>query len=292
MVFNIGDVEVRDSTVDRIVKTITPFMFKFRQSMALQTGGGWTEEFFRETQAILTAGTGRSIKGISRLAKFPELTPEWSKLKTTLAKHGADLNIPWEDRMRSDFDAFSRSLVKVAEAVANSEDANVWTVIEADSDIQTYTAGGSTYDPNKAWDGSEADVWDDLLAAKQMIGQRPYNYPTGNLDVHVTEKDMRSIMKFITDKGATWPKVSEDTVTNANGRQGKLGVFNFIVNEAVDASQAFVCVPNTWATLRMMQDLTTVTTVDEMVSIRIRAGLVSVPKVTDPKAAVVISGTQ
>ena len=287
--FNIGDVEVRDTTVDAIVKTVMPFMFKFRQSMQIQTGGGWTEDFFRETQALLTAAGNRTIGGVPRLSKPPEIVPEWDKLNTTLGKHITDLNIPWEDRMRSDFDAFQRALVKAAEAVSNSEDADIWTVIKADSDIQTLTLTGS---PFEAWDASNADLWDNLLEAKEMMGKRPYNYPTGNLDVHVTEKDMRSIMKFITDKGATWPKVSEDTVTNANGRQGKLGVFNFIVNEALDASQAFVVVPNIWATQRVMQDLTTITTVDDLISIRIRSGLVSVPKITDPKAAVRVIGTQ
>lgn len=285
MVFTIGGYDIRENTVDRTVKAIAQAMFKFKQSLSIQSDGGWTEDFFRETQEILTAQGGRSLAGVPRLAKPPEIVPEWEKLNTTLAKHIADLNIPWEDRMRSDFDAFNRALIKVAEGVVNSVDTTIWTTMRDDGAIQSFAA-------TTAWSESNSDPWGDLLRAKHNIGQRPYNYPTGEIHVHVRERDMRSIMKFITDKGASWPRVSEDTVSNRNGKQGRLGVFEFIVNEALDASRAVVMVPRVAATWREMVPLRTITKVDDMISILIRSGEIGVLKITDPKAICVIKNTE
>lgn len=286
MAFQIGDFQIKELEVDRAVKAATQASFKFRQSATIESGNnGWTQNFWREDQTILTAGVGRDIRGVPQLAKPPEMSPQWEQLNTTLQKHMADLIVPWEDRMRSDFNMFERALVKMGEAVAASEDNYIWDVIEADTAVQTQDIG-------TGWDVTNGDPWADLLSAVNKIGQRPYNYPTGDLHVHVRRYDMSSIMKYITQKGAAWPRVSEDTVTNRNGVQGTLGPFTFIVNEAIDPSQCLVCVPRIGFSVREMQGLQTFTTVDDMISIRIRTGLISVPKITDPKAMVVLSGTQ
>lgn len=285
MAFTIGEEEVRETTVDKIVKQTAAFTFKFRQSMAEETGGGWTEEFFRETQAILGGARGRTSLITARFAKPAEITPSWEQLQVTLGKHMADLAIPWEDRIRSDFNAFSRALVKSGEAVANSEDALVWSTIQGDSVIQTLSVVN-------AWNGLNPNPIKDFIDAQTQIGERPYNYPTGDLHVHVNIEDWGNIRKFLIDNGNSLPQVAEDTVRNRNGNQGTLGSFTFISNEAISVSQAFICVPNVWATLRIAEPLKTITTVDEMISIRIRSGLISVPKITDPKAAVRLTGTR
>ena len=157
------------------------------------------------------------------------------------------------------------------------------TESQSPSNIHTFTVA-----PGFEWNAASAAIIDDLMQCKEKIGV--YNYPVNNLICFLSLKDHRSIVKYITDSGAQFDKLSDDTARN--GRVAGLAGIKFILSNSVTASFALVVVPKLCATWQSAVPLQTNIEVDPFRSTRIRAVEMGVTQLTVPKAICLIQNTQ
>ena len=286
----VGLASLRKEVVDKTIKGFATASYKFKQAVSISTTNAWKNTFYREASNALTGHTGNAIKGIPRGANFPQAVVKWEKVSKWVEKYGLEDNIFWEDVLTNDINVQARTLFRIAEGVAKAVDDEIWDVLTESQipvSIQSVPlehAGGSSV----AWDGASAAIIDDLMHCKQKIGQ--YNYPTSGLMCFISEKDHRSIVTFVTDSGAQFDKLGDETARN--GRVQGLAGIKFVVSNSVTASSALVVVPKICATWQSAKPLTTETIIDPFKSVKIRAVEMGVTQLTDPGACVLITGTQ
>lgn len=278
-----GVATLRAEVIDKTIKGFATATYKFRQALTVSSTSAWKNTYFRENPTALTSPSGNEILGVPRGADFPQAVVQWEEKTGKILKLALEDNIFWEDIISNEIDIQNRTLFRISEGITSREDSYIWTGLTTDADIQTVSIEATKY-----WNGASAAIIDDLMQAKQKIGE--YNYSTTNLIAFISEKDHRSIVKWLSDKGAQFPSVSEDMARN--GRIGTLAGFTLVVSNNVAASSALVVVPKMCATLKELVPLTTNTTEDPLKSVRIRAAQEVQLQVTDPKAIVYITGTQ
>lgn len=270
---------------DKIVKGFAEAAYKFKQAVTVSSSSAWKNYYWRENSSALTAQTGNAIKGIPRGANFPQAVVEWERVLTTIEKYGLEDNIPYEDLISDDVDVRNRTLFRIAEGVAKAVDDEIWNTLTESRSVSNIQTIAIT---SRFWDVASAAIIDDLLQAKQKIAE--YNYDTSNLMAFVSPKDYRSIMSYLADKGAQFPAIGNEVASN--GKQGRLAGIDLVVSNSVTASYALVVVPKICGTWKQLVPLTTETKEDPLKSLTVRSVEFGVTQLTDPKACVLISGTQ
>mgnify|MGYP004417313347 CR=1 FL=1 len=289
-----GTQETRARLYDSIVKGVTEKTYKFKQVVLVSPTSAWKNFFYREDPSVLTEPAGNAIRGIPRGANFPVAFASWELIQKNIEKYGLEVNMPWEDIISSDFDLQMRQLIKLGERVAKAVDDQIW--IDLGGTIDN-VGGNSTATTNatqsfsvtaRPWTSSSANIIDDLMRAKQLLGEN--YYPTSDVKVLMNERAHRAVLKYLVDKGAQFPQIA----TNAagGGSVSQLAGFDFIVSNSATASNALVVVPKRCATWKELVSFQTNTTEDPFRSVRIRAVEEGVLQLTDPLAVVRIMGTE
>lgn len=287
----IGSTALRKEVVDGVIKGRADASYKFKQAVSISTTTAWDNTFYRESSAALAGKTGNETRGLPRGGNFPQAVVEWSKHTRTIEKYGLEDNIIWEDILTDNINVQARTLFKIADGVAKMVDDEIWDTLSEDRtavEIQQVIIETGNGAESRYWDSASAAIIDDLMHAKQLIGQ--FNYPTTNLMCFISEKDHRSVVKFVTDSGAQFDRLGDEAARN--GRVQGLAGIKFIVSNSVTASYALVVLPKVCATWKAAVPLSTDVTVDPFKSVRVRAVEEGVLQMTDPRAVVLISGTQ
>ena len=285
----VGEAALRAEVVDKTVKGFATASYKFKQAVSISTTAAWKNFFLREASAALVSPTGNAIKGIPRGANFPQAVVSWEKVPTWVEKYGLEDNIYWEDILTNDVDVQARTLFRIAEGVVKAVDDEIWDVLtegQSPTNIHTFTITNTA--TVGAWNTASAAIIDDLMHAKELIGR--YNYPVNNLMAFISPKDHRSIVKYLADSGAQFPKIGEDMARNGNA--GILAGVKLIISNSVTASYALVVVPKIVGTWKAAVPLRTETVVDPFKSVKIRAVEMGVTQLTDPGAACLIVNTE
>lgn len=280
----VGTADMRTIVYDKTVKGFAEAMYKFKQAVTISPTSAWKNYFYRETSTALSGPSGNAIKGVPRGAAFPQAVVSWEKVSTVIEKYGLEDNIHWEDILSDDVDVRTRTLYRIAEGVTKAVDDEIFNTLSEDlsvSSIQSVTC-------TAGWDQSSAAIIDNLMHAKQLIGT--YNYPTEGLMVFINNKDHRSIVNYLAEKGAQFPQIGNDMATN--GKVGNLVGMQLVVSNSVPASYALVVVPKICGTWKEMVPLQTTTKEDPYKSLTVRAVEMGVTQLTDPKAVVLIKNTQ
>ena len=281
---------MRTTFFDSVVKGFATAMYKFKQAVTISPTSAWKNYYWRESPTALSSPAGNNIKGIPRGATFPQAVVEWERISTTIDKYGLEDNIPWEDLISDDIDVRDRTLFRIAEGVTKAVDDEIWDVLtesQSATNIQSVNVAQSDV-AGAAWNESSAAIIDDLMQGKQKIAEQ--NYDTGNLMLFVSTRDHRSIIKYLTDKGAQFPSLS--TGVAKNGHVGNLAGVNIVMSNSVSASYALLCVPKVCGTWKELVPLQTTTKEDPYKSLTVRSVEMGVTQLTDPKACVLMVGTQ
>lgn len=280
----VGTANIRTSFYDSVVKGFAERMYKFKQAVAISPTSAWKNFYYRESNTPLAGTATNGIKGVPRGAAFPQAVVEWERVQTVIQKYGLEDNIHWEDILSDDVDVRNRTLFRIAEGVTKAVDDEIFNVLSENlvvSNIQSVSAAAG-------WEQSSAAIIDNIMQAKQKIGE--YNYETSNLMMFINHKDHRSIVNYLAEKGAQFPQIGNDMA--ANGQVGRLAGVQLVVSNSVPASYALVVVPKICGTWKELVPLQTTTKEDPYKSLTVRAVEMGVTQLTDPKAVVLIKGTQ
>lgn len=284
----IGELELRGEVVDKTIKGFANRAYKFKPALTVSPTSAWSNVFYQETNAVLTEPNSNVVKGIPRGANFPQATPSWTKVVTEVEKYGIEDNIFWEDVLTNNIDVQSRVMFRVAERVAKGVDDEIWEVITEARASPLPNIGSVMIGAGSAWNGANPAVITSIMDAKRQIAEA--NYDTSRTTAFISPKDYSSAVVFYANRGANFEGLSTEAA--GNGRVGKIAGTDVVVSNSVTPNYALVVVPKICATWREAYPLTSQTIVDPLKSVKIRAAELGVTQLTDPKAIVLISGTQ
>ncbi len=281
-----GSADLRKEVVDKVIRDIAKPSYKFKQAVRIVKTNAWKQTFFRANTTVLTGASGASVEGIPRGAAFPRATPTTEEVNSYIVKYGLEDFITFEDVQSSEIDQVKQIIFKLTQATVSAVDGRIWNTLtenQTPDKIQSITITGA-----QTWDASSAAIIDNLMNCKQLIGEA--NYDTSNLMAFISEKDHRSIVNYLAEKGAQFPSIGNEVA--ANGKAGKLAGVQLIVSNNVTASFALVVVPKVVGAWRESVSLRSDLKPDAFKGTRIRVVEMGVAQLTDPSAAVIIINTQ
>jgi len=281
-----GTVGLRKEVVDKVIRNIAKPSYKFKQAVRIVKTNAWKQTFFRANTDVLTGADNFGVEGIPRGAAFPRATPTTEEVNSYIVKYGLEDFISFEDIMSSEIDQVKQIIFKLTQATVSAVDGRIYsTLAENDTPVNIQSI---TITLGQSWDASSAAIIDDLMHAKQLIGVA--NYDTSNLTAFITEKDHRSIVNYLAEKGAQFPSVGNDMARN--GRVGKIAGIGLVVSNNVTASSALIVIPKVCGAWRESVSLRSDMEKDAFKGTRVRVVEMGVAQLTDPNAVVLIRGTQ
>ncbi len=287
MASQVAQTQLEGENISRAVKGFALKKFKMRQVLTINSSDKWTETYYRETAAELTAnGETYNIKGVARGAAFPHVDPSWTKIQSIHIKFAAEASIFIEDKLLDAIDVQKRSTIRVGRSIANSSDLYIYSELSGATGIGTGAAGAT-------WDNtvvSDRDPIDDILAGIQNLDESNYD-ALENGFLLVSPKDYRSLIgnaKVINNPSFK----TADVVSN--GRVGQIAGLTIIKSTSVTADEAMIIVGQQAATWKSAVPMRS--NVDTQTHWGVKDVLQSYEighvQVTDPAAIYVITNTQ
>lgn len=276
-----GEQDLRAENFSKIVKGFALQEYKMKQLCMVENSNAWTETYYAETAADLTAGGEISVAGVPRLANFPYGEVSWTKTSGRNLKHAMEGVLSWEDIKTNNVPMIARTLLRIARAVAKSVDDTIGAAILANA--------GNVQAATGTWDNADISLRDpvqDILNAKSLIEIDNYNpNKNGFLLVHPTgyaqllgNANIRNAGQFYTDN------------VTKNGVVGMLLGLTVISTNAVIDGGAQIVVGKEACTWKSVAGLTVKTIEDPGVKTKIRAWEVGQIQVVNANAICSITG--
>ena len=278
-----GQIQLRAENIDRAVNGFALQSYKFKQLLLVQNSSSWKETYYKEDSTELTANGTRSIKGVSRLAQFPFVEPNWTPASARHQKYAAEGVVSWEDAKTDEIDVLARTLLRISRAIAKTVDDAIYAALIADSDINTAAASATWDNPTIA----NRDPITDILSAIQSISESNYDVQENGY-LLLNPKNYKNLL--INSKVINNPSFKTADVVS-NGKVGRIADLTIIVSNSVPADEALVIKGQTAATWKTVTALTTKTIDDPGIKFTIRAWEIGVTMVTNPKAIARITNT-
>lgn len=281
MVDTTGEQDIRAEHISKIVTGFALQEYKMKQLCMIQSSSAWTETYYAETAADLTAGGEIAVKGVPRLANFPYGEVSWTKTSGRNIKHAIEGVISYEDIKTSAFDVIARTLLRIARAVTKSVDTTIATAILA--------GAGNVQAANATWNNAiiaDRDPIQDILNAKSLIAIDNYNPDkNGYLLLHPTNyaellgnANVRNAGQFYTDD------------VTRNGVVGKILGLTIISSNSITEGGAQIVIGKEACTWKQVVGLTVVTIDDPGIKKTVRAFEVGQIQVINSNAICSITG--
>lgn len=276
-----GELDLRRENFSRIVKGFALQEYKMKQLCMIESSDAWTETYYKETSTELTGGTGSSVKGVPRLAKFPYGEVSWTKTSGQNVKYAMEAVISWEDIKMNNIPMIARTLLRISRAITKQIDTDIAAAIVA--------SAGQTQAATATWDNAviaNRDPMQDILNAKSLIAIQNYNPDkNGYLLVHPTayaqllgNANIRNAGQFYTDS------------VSRNGVVGRIAGLTVISSISVTDGGAQVVIAKEALTWKSVIGLTVTTIDDPGIKTTIRAWEVGQIQVVNPNAICKITG--
>lgn len=276
-----GEQDLRAVHVSKIVTGFALQEYKMKQLCMIQSSNSWSESYFTETAAELTAGGEIAVEGVPRLANFPYGEVSWTKTTGRNVKHAIEGVLSWEDVKTNDVPMIARTLLRIGRAVAKSVDGVIAAAI--------LSSAGNTTAANATWNNAviaSRDPIQDILDAKSEISIDNYNPDrNGYIIMHPTNyaellgnPNIRNAGQFYTVK------------VTKNGVVGQLLGLTVVSTNSVTEGGAQVLIAKEACTWKSVAELTVNTIADPGIKWTIRAFEVGQIQVVNPDAICKITG--
>jgi len=285
MASTVGQSDLRKDNVERAVKGFALQEFKMKQVLLQTSSNSWTETFYRETAAELTAtGEGISIQGVSRGAQFPNVDPSWTKFTGSNIKFAAEGKLSMEDNLTDEIDVKARTMLRVARSIANQVDSYIYSELSTASGINTAAAVAT-------WDSAtvaDRDPIRDILTGIQFMAVDNYD-ALQNGFLLLSPLDYTNLL--MNSKVINNPSFKTADVVS-NGVVGQIAGLNIIVSNVVTADEALLVIGQRAATWKSAKPLSSTVIENEGIDFVIRSWEIGQVQVTDPEAIHKITNTQ
>jgi hypothetical protein len=276
-----GDGDLRAENISRIVKGFALQEYKMKQLCMVETSSAWTETYYKETAADLTAGATQDVEGTPRLAKFPYGEVVWTKTSGRNVKFAMEGILSWEDIKTNNLPMIARTLLRISRAVTKKVDEVISAAILANA--------GNTTAANATWNNvviADRDPVQDLLDAKALIAIDNYN-PDNNGFVIMHPTNYAELLgnANVRNAGQFWT----DDATK-NGRVGKIVGLTIISTNSVTEGGCQVVIAKEACTWKQVVGLTVDTINDPGIKTTIRAYEVGQIQVVMPDAICSVTG--
>lgn len=284
MAVPVGDSDLRAEDVDSIVKNFALEMFTGRGVCTVIPTSAETNTYFEETDSDITAINTTGITGQnftnSDGAIMEEVMHTWTEVNERVKQHGGTHTMGWAVWKLSAFDVKARMMVRVARAIALSEDTAIWTELAT----TTNTAGAV-----QTWDNATESLQQplkDILIARSALKLHNWTTTTGlfmfihptNLMELMNNPVIRNAAVFFTDG------------VSRNGVVGQVAGFDIIETNAATENTVLFGIRKTAMSLYEAQDLTTTFKVEPGEDVTIKAFNMNVPVLINNFAAYKLTG--
>jgi len=281
MADTVGELDLREEQIDRIVRNFALKEFKLLPICTTVATSGWSNTYYQETDSDLTGGTGSAVAGVPRLANFPYGQVSWTETTEKILKYGMESVISWEDQHTSTIDVMARTLLRIARAVASAVD----TAIITELNTTTNTTGAVA-----TWDNAviaDRDPVQDILAAISAMQIDNWDPLKGNcvIVLHPTNHKELLMNQSVRNAGQFYTsKVTSEGMINT------ICGLRIIITTAQTENTVTLAIEKDAMTWYEAAALTTHTIVDPGVKTTIRAFQVGVPVLINNNAAFKITG--
>lgn len=227
--------------------------------------------------------TQREIEEIAPGSEFPNVGgADTEPLVAKVAKRGGQVQISYEAVRRNNRDMVQRNLTKLRNTIVKKHDAIAVDTLIADADVLT--------DPVvKKWNDATSDPFADLAAAVSDIEQQDLGYTADLVLINPQER-----FTLLTHKEIREALPRENVAVNpvlSGQLAGLCGIANWVVSNRVPAGKVIIANSKIVGSMRDEMALyTRVIDKPEVETWIVQAARVSVPVITDPKAAKVLTG--
>ncbi len=285
--------DLRGENVERAVKGFALKLYKLRQVLLQQSSNKWKESYYRETAtplAVGDTGTGIAVEGTPRGAAFPHVDPSWTLVSTFNQKFAAEGIVFLEDKLTDAIDVQARSILRVAEAIANAVDIYIYTQLTGASGTSGVVAAADDW--NSATIANRDPIGDILIGIAAM-GANNYDW-FANGFILMDYLDYSSLLR--NSKVINNPSFkTADVVTNGVVGQivgGKIIVSETVGSGASPTDEVMLVIGNRAATWKSVVPVTSAVIEDKGISFTIRSWELGHIQITDPLALYTITGTQ
>jgi hypothetical protein len=278
---------IRAENIQRAVDGFGLMSFKLRQVCKVVRSNAWSESYFQEGSDELSAtdtGGGFSVKGVGRLSAFPNLEPTWTKNTAYHVKHAGEHTFSWEDNLASEIDVGSRVLLRVARAIAYSEDLAIYDVITADANVNTAAAEATWDNPVKTL----RDPVSDVLHGIEFCGIDNYDV-LNNGYIMMNYENYTNLM--MNEKVLAHPTTNFGVMQNGVISGRILGLKPLISN-AIDADEVCIIKGQEAVTHHILDDLSTEIIRKGGRSWTVSAWMITKTQVKNPEAIHIITNTE
>jgi hypothetical protein len=280
----VEQLDVRGINVSKAVTGYANMMFKMKQVCAIQKSSNWREDYYQETNDVLTGGTEHNVKGVPRLAEFPYLNPTWTKASSYHIKHAGMTIISYEDEISDGFNVIQRASYKIGEAIAYSVDEAIYYAITNDAAVNTAAA-------TDTWDSATAanrDPIRDLLTGIAYMAIDNYDF-LQNGYILMSPTDYKNCL--MNSKVINNPSFKTADVVS-NGVVGQLCGGKIIVANAVDTDECAMVIGNIALAYKVLAPLQTSIENHPGIKKVISGWEVGITQVLNPEAIHIITNTQ
>ena len=278
--YEVGSDTVRATAYDTAIHQIAKYSYKFKQLVSVVSSASWKNYFFRETTTVPTNATGNAIRGLSRGADFPNAVLSWEQVNSRIEKYGLSGTIDHEDIIAGNIDTRNRTILRLAEGVAKTVDAQIYEIISESQTPVNIQTGALTAGK---WNETSAAIIKDLATMQAQV-QAYYDNAKDFVCV-VNPTNVPHILHYIYEKGAQAKEAGQSAF---NGEIGNPAGIRIITSGAVGASYALFLVPKTCATYKELMPLQTDTVTDKFKGDTIRVCEYGVTELHEPKQVVLL----
>lgn len=285
-----GEADLRAENVERVVKGFALQSYVLKNLVMVNNSTAWTESYYQETAADLTAQATQGVKGVPRLANFPYGEVSWTKKSSYQTKYGMEGVISWEDAKTNNVDVIARTLLRIARAVTKAVDTEIWNVIS--ENVTPVNINTVAITAGEEWDSAtiaNRDPIQNILDAIKEIQVDNYDPLAGNGYLLLSPKDAANLMGNANVRNAGQFFTSDVT---RNGIIGRICGLKVAVSNVITAEYAMVLVAKECATWKAAAPLSVVTIYDPGVKYTIRAWEIGTTQLINPQAICLISNTQ
>ena len=292
MVDQWAEADNRKQIWDKDIKGFAKKRYVMKEVVMNMSTSAWTNSFYQKTATSLTAGTGSTIKGISRGANFPAVFRGTTLVNSVIEQYGAEGVIYWQDILTSNLAIQAETILDVTDSIVNSVDAEIYsTLTEADTPTTINTVAITAgYEWDSVTIANRDPVQDLLNAVREITIDRYPILTSGQGFLIVNETDYANLMG--NSKVINHPTFKLANGIIKNGNLAMLAGLKIKVSPVVTADKALVLMAKRCGTWKQAQPLTVDIIKDPQKKYTIRCSEIGVTELTDPEAVCLITNTR